>query len=131
MITYRINEKPDTSLVIDLYRDSGLPRPIDDAGRIQRMYENSNLVISAWDEDKLVGVSRALSDFSFCCYLSDLAVKKNYQQHGIGKELVTLTKKHAGPESMLLLLSVPGAMEYYPRIGMNKVQNGFIIFREH
>ncbi|HEY1053829.1 MAG TPA: GNAT family N-acetyltransferase, partial [Emticicia sp.] len=66
----------------------------------------------------------------WCCYLADLAVRSDYKTSGIGKKLVQLTKEKAGEQSMVLLLSVPTAMEYYPKIGMEKVENGFIIFRE-
>ncbi|PSJ75391.1 GNAT family N-acetyltransferase [Sphingobacteriales bacterium UPWRP_1] len=129
-ITYRINVPLQAAQVAALYNDAGLLRPTNNLERMEKMVRNANLVVSAWHNDELVGVSRALADFSFCCYLSDLAVKKSYQHLGIGKELVRLTKEQAGEESMLLLLSVPTAMEYYPKIGMEKVENGFIIKRQ-
>lgn len=129
-ITYRINVPLQAAQVAALYNDAGLLRPTNNLERMEKMVRNANLVVSAWHNDELVGVSRALADFSFCCYLSDLAVKRSYQHLGIGKELVRLTKEQAGEESMLLLLSVPTAMEYYPKIGMEKVENGFIIKRQ-
>ncbi len=113
-----------------IYDDSGLRRPTKDKVRIKKMFDNSNLVISAWNKDELVGISRALTDFSYCCYLSDLAVKKKFQKCGIGKELIRITKEQIGENSMLLLLSAPEAMEYYPKIGMEKAGNGFFIKRE-
>ncbi|MXV14760.1 GNAT family N-acetyltransferase [Hufsiella ginkgonis] len=129
-ITYRTDRVPAAQQVIGLYNGAGLSRPTHDAARIAKMYENSNVVISAWDGDRLVGISRALTDFCYSCYLSDLAVLPDYQKTGIGKELVRLTKAHIGDECMLLLLAAPTAMEYYPRIGMDTVVNGFIIKRE-
>lgn len=94
------------------------------------MLDNSNLIISAWAAGKLIGISRALTDFCYCCYLSDLAVDKKYQRIGIGKELIEMTRKEIGEQSMLLLLSAPGAMNYYPKIKFEKVNNGFIINRK-
>jgi ribosomal protein S18 acetylase RimI-like enzyme len=94
------------------------------------MFANSNLTITAWDKDKLVGISRSVTDFSFCCYLSDLAVRKEYQKMGIGKKLIAITRENIGESVMLLLLSAPPAMEYYPKIGFEKVTNGFIIKRK-
>jgi len=91
-VTYRCDIVPGTQQVIDLYTSAGLIRPVDDFDRIQKMYENTDLVVSAWDDDKLVGVSRALTDFYYCCYLSDLAVNADYQKQGIGKRLIELTK---------------------------------------
>ena len=129
-IQYKTDQVPTAAAVIDLYLSAGLIRPTDDAERISNMYRHSDLVITAWDGDLLVGVSRSVTDFYYCCYLSDLAIRKEYQKEGIGKRLVQLTKEVIGNKCMLLLLSAPTAMEYYPKIGMETVTNGFIIKRE-
>ena len=129
-IVYYTNKPLHTTDIINVYQSSGINRPIDDAERITEMYANSNLVISAWDGEQLVGVARSLTDFSYCCYLSDLAVNMEYQKHGIGKRLIELTKDAMGERSMLLLLSAPTAMDYYPKIGFDTVTNGFIIKRK-
>lgn len=129
-ITYKTGPTPEISAIIELYKSSGINRPIDDKERIKKMYANSNLVISAWDNDKLVGISRSLTDFSYCCYLSDLAVKKDYQKEGIGKELIAITREKIGESCMLLLLSAPEAMGYYPKIGFDMANNAFIIKRK-
>ena len=75
-ITYKLDTTPETELIIDLYNSSGINRPTTDTERISKMYANSNLVVTAWDRDILVGVSRSLTDFCYCCYLSDLAVRE-------------------------------------------------------
>ncbi len=129
MISYRTDVIPEKELVVDLYKSSGLNRPVDDKERIARMYANSNLVITAWDGETLVGVARSLTDFCYCCYLSDLAVRKEYQKLGIGKGLIQRTKEKIGDQTMLLLLSAPTAMEYYPAVGFQKVENAFMINR--
>ena len=128
-ITCKSDVKPSAEEVIDLYKSSGMPRPVNDEERIKKMYDNSNLVITAWDGELLVGVSRCLTDFCWSCYLADLSVRHEYKGKGIGKKLVELTKNRIGEQTMLLLLSVPTAMEYYPKIGLKKVENGFIIDR--
>ena len=128
-ITYKTNIIPDTALIIELYKSAGLNRTVDDKERISNMYVESNLVITAWDNELLIGVSRSLTDFCYCCYLSDLAVRKEYQSQGIGRQLIELTREKIGPQTMLLLLSAPAAMEYYPKTGFEKVENGFIIKR--
>lgn len=93
------------------------------------MFANASLVFSAWHDGKLVGVCRALTDFSYCCYLSDLAVDKAFQRHGIGRELIARVQEAIGDEVALILLSAPEAMEYYPKVGFEKIENGFIIKR--
>lgn len=131
-IQYRVHEKISVEQFIDLLRRSTLAgrRPLDRAERVQRMLDNANLIVTAWDGDRLVGVSRAVTDFSLCCYLSDLAVDESYQRAGIGKELVRRTREAAGLECTLLLLSAPAAMGYYPKIGFEKLENAFAIKRE-
>ncbi|OFY83106.1 MAG: GNAT family N-acetyltransferase [Bacteroidetes bacterium RIFCSPLOWO2_12_FULL_35_15] len=116
--------------VIEVFKSSGINRPIADAGRIQLMLDNSNLIITAWDGVEMIGIARSVTDFNYCCYLSDLAVKKEYQKSGIGKALIQHTKDTIGDQTMLLLLSAAPAMEYYPKIGFEKVENGFIIKRK-
>lgn len=128
-ISYQFENMPDPDEVINLYNQSGLNRPTSDRERIISMYRNSNLIATARDGGKLVGIARALSDFSYCCYLSDLAVNKAYQKQGIGLKLISICKEKIGPQVMLLLLSAPAAMDYYPKVGFEKVENGFIIKR--
>ena len=128
-ITYKLDSIPETEKIIDLLDSSGINRPTDDMERIAKMYSNANLIVSAWDEDLLVGISRSLTDFCYCCYLSDLSIRPEYKKLGIGKKLIELTKEKIGDQTMLLLLSVPSAMEYYPKVGFQKVDNGFIINR--
>jgi len=129
-IEYQTGLIPAANEVIEVYNSSGINRPTGDTQRIADMYQNSNLIVTAWDGPLLVGVSRALTDFHYCCYLSDLAIRKEYQKQGIGKELVRRTKEKLGPRCMLLLLAAPAAMEYYPKIGMDKLDNAFMIKRE-
>ena len=129
-ITYLNNLTPDTEQIISLYESAGLPRPTADFERIKAMYENSDVVITAWDGELLVGAARSITDWVWSGYLADLAVRDGYQGTGIGKRLIEITKERLGEKSTVLLLSVPGAMEYYPKIGFTKVENGFIIYRE-
>jgi GNAT superfamily N-acetyltransferase len=127
------NEKKITAVeFVDLLRRSTLDqrRPVNDPVRIQKMLDYGNILITAWSGDTLVGVSRALSDFSFCCYLSDLAVDEAYQKQGIGKRLIEETRKVAGDNAMLILLA-PAAESYYPKIGMDHFNHCFVIKRKN
>jgi predicted N-acetyltransferase YhbS len=129
-ITYKVNTTVTAEDVSNVFKASGIKRPSDDLSRIQRMIDNADITLTAWDNEKLVGIARAITDYSYCCYLSDLAVDKEYQNKGIGKELVRLLQEQLGEEVALLLLASPVAMEYYPRIGFEKVDNGFKIARK-
>lgn len=129
MVSYKKGFIPITGDIIDLYISSGINRPVHDSIRIKRMYDESNLIITAWHKNMLVGIARSLTDFCYCCYLSDLAVRKEFQKQGIGHELIKRTREAISDQSMLLLLSAPGAMSYYPKLNFEKVENGFILKR--
>ncbi|MFT5674042.1 MAG: ribosomal protein S18 acetylase RimI-like enzyme [Polaribacter sp.] len=128
-IEFKVGIIPETSEIIEVYSNSGINRPTKDNKRITKMYANSNLIITAWLNNELIGISRSITDFCYACYLSDLAVKRQYQKEGIGKRLIELTEKEIGKETALILLSAPIAMEYYLKIGFEKIDNGFIIRR--
>ncbi len=129
-ITYKTDIIPTADQIIELYNNCGLPRPTNDKYRIAKMFENADLVVTAWADDLLVGVSRSITDWVWSCYLADLAVRKDYKASGIGKKLIDITKQTVGEQSMVLLLSVPTAMEYYPKVGFTQLDNSFIINRE-
>jgi GNAT superfamily N-acetyltransferase len=128
-ITYRTDAPVTAAQVVEVFRSSGLNRPVDDPGRIAQMLRHGNLIITAWQGDNLVGIARSLTDFCYCCYLSDLAVRHEFQHQGIGKKLIELTKEKVGQKTTLLLLAAPAAKEYYPRIGMERNPDCFVIRR--
>lgn len=127
-IRYQIENELSLEEFVSLLNRStlGERRPMDDEDRLRAMLHHANLIVTARDGDMLVGVSRSLSDFSFCTYLSDLAVDEAYQKKGIGKELIRETKK-AAPLAKLILLSAPKAIEYYPKIGMERHEHCYIL----
>ena len=128
-IIYKFDIVPTAEQVIELYDNAALPRPTNDPLRIKKMFENSDLVVTAWDEDKLVGICRTITDWVWCSYLADLAVSPGHKKSGIGKKLIELTREKVGEQSMVLLLSVPTAMDYYPKVGFKKEDRGFSIDR--
>lgn len=129
-ITYSDDRKITPAQLAAVFDASGIRRPTDDLGRMARMLEHGSLLITAWDGERLVGVARALTDYCYCCYLSDLAVDRAYQKGGIGRELIRRVQAAIGEQSMLLLLAAPEAMDYYPKVGFEVVQNGWIIKRQ-
>lgn len=129
-ISYLLGEMPAIEKIIELYDNCGLPRPTKDKQRMQMIFESSNLIISAWDGEKLVGLCRCITDWGWCTYLADLAVHTDYQKHKIGKTLIDLTREKTEDLTMILLLSVPTAFEYYPKVGFNKESRAFSIPRK-
>ncbi len=133
MLTFQLEPQLSVEDFCTVLKTSGLSerRPIDDMSRLVQMLENADIIFTARMGAVIVGVSRAITDYSYCCYLSDLAVDKQYQQQGIGKRLIAETHKTAGVRTSLILLSSPAAQNYYPKTGMKAVSNGWIIPREN
>lgn len=131
-VVYRVENSLDPDEFLDVLRRSGLAarRPVDEPDRIRGMVENANLTVAARDSDGLlIGIARSITDFAYCCYLSDLAVDVAWQKKGIGRELIRRTRDSIHPKALLLLLSAPAAMDYYPRIGMEKLDTCFAFRR--
>jgi GNAT superfamily N-acetyltransferase len=131
MIRYETETTITAAAFIDVLERSTLSerRPVNEPERIQKMLDNAPVLITAWDGDVLVGVSRAITDYAFCTYLSDLAVDEAYQKQGIGKALIAKTHEVAGLDTALILLAAPAAALYYPKVGMEQFKDCFIIRR--
>lgn len=121
-VDYDVEPQVSVDEFIDVLKRSTLAarRPVDDRDRIRRMIAQADVIVTARQKGLLVGVSRAITDYAFCTYLSDLAVDLAFQRQGIGKELIRRTHAAAGRETTLILLSAPAAVEYYPHIGMQQ-----------
>jgi GNAT superfamily N-acetyltransferase len=111
----------DINEVLEVYRSSGLGerRPIDDAEMFTDMVRNANLIVVCRVSEKLVGIARCVSDFSYVTYLSDIAVSREYQGSGIGRALIEAIRQEA-PRAKIVLLSAPAAVDYYPHIGFTQ-----------
>jgi len=128
---YKINVPLATQDILRVYNGSGIKRPTHDVPRIEKMFAQANLIASAWEEDKLIGIARALTDHSYCCYLSDLAVDLEYQHRGVGHQLIQTVRNQLSDQVSLILLSAPDAMAYYPKLGFTVISNAFAIPRKH
>ena len=131
-IEYKINEPISTNQFIELLKNStlGERRPIDDRACMEGMISNSNLTVSAWDVENLIGLSRCMTDFHYACYLSDLAVSESHQKLGIGKELQRLTQNQLGPRCNLILIAAPAAHSYYEHIGFTHNERCWVLGRD-
>lgn len=110
----------------ELLISSGIHRPVADKQRLEKMLTYADSLWTVWDGEKLVGIARSLTDYSYACYVSDLAVDKDYQQKGIGKTLLTHLSDELGEDVAIVLLSAPTAMNYYPKVDFQKAENAFL-----
>lgn len=130
-IAYRRERELAPADFIAVLKASGLAerRPVDDARRIEAMLAHANVIVTAREDERIVGVARGLSDFGFCFYLSDLAVDRACQGQGIGRRLIEEAHAAAGRETTLILLAAPGATTYYPHIGLQPHESCWIVPR--
>lgn len=131
-IEYKVNMPISVEQFIELLRHStlGERRPVDDLACMEGMVKNSNLMVTAWDREKLIGIARSVTDFHYACYLSDLAVDKQYQRTGIGKKLQAVTQEQLGPKCKLILLAAPDANAYYEHIGFTNNPRCWVLSRD-
>ena len=131
-IQCKLNPKLTTDEFIDILTRStlGERRPIDDKECIDGMIKNADIIVVAIDSDKIVGVARAVTDYNYCCYLSDLAVDQKYQKNGIGKQLISKIQEQLNDKCKIILLSAPDATEYYPKIGFTKHASAWTLTRD-
>jgi predicted N-acetyltransferase YhbS len=130
-IVYAIEPNLSPNEFVDVLQRSTLAerRPIDEPETMRAMIANAGVIVTARDEGKLVGISRAITDFCYCTYLSDLAVDEAYQRQGIGQELIRRTHEAAGLQTTLILIAAPKARTYYGHIGMTHHDSCWMIQR--
>lgn len=128
-IDYRLNTPVSATDFIELLTQTslGARRPVDDTACIEGMLQNCNLLVSAWDGHKLVGIARSVTDFNYACYLSDLAVHEDYQRRGIGRQLQEMTRQSLGPRCSLILLAAPTANDYYAPLGYEHMPRCWVL----
>ncbi len=131
-IKYKINTPVSADKFIELLCQStlGERRPIDDRECMEGVVKNSNLMVSAWDGENLIGIARSMTDFHYACYLSDLAVDKKYQGCGVGKKLQAITQELLGPKCTLILIAAPAANSYYEHIGFTNNPRCWVLDRK-
>jgi len=130
-IQYKCNDTCTVEEVKEVFVASGIRRPVDETERLQRMISNADIIVTARVDRKLIGFLRAITDYSYCCYISDIAISKAYQGQGIGKKLVEILKGFLGEEEVqYVLLSAPGATEFYGKIGFERADKAFLIRRK-
>jgi len=129
-ISYQQEAHFDLDEMLRVYQASGINRPLQDRERMAVMLASANLLVTARDNGKLIGVARCLTDRAYVVYICDLLVDKAWQQQGIGKALLQAVQQATGPQVQQLLRSAPSAMQYYPKVGFTAVDNAFDIQRQ-
>ncbi len=121
MFTIELENSLSADEFIDVLKRSTLAarRPVENFKQIESMLQHADVIVTARRsvDQRLVGVSRAITDFSYCTYLSDLAVDQDFQNQGLGRLLIDATHREAGASTNLILLAAPASEKYYPHVG--------------
>jgi GNAT superfamily N-acetyltransferase len=128
-VTFHLDRRPEVEAIQALYAASPLRRPIHDQNRIRSMFEGSNVVISAYSGERLVGLLRGWTDFVYDGYVCDLAIHPAFQKAGLGRRLLDLAMG-LGEGVQWILLASPIAKDYYAHIGWEPVENGWKLCRD-
>ncbi len=122
IIKYKLSPELTENEFTDILNRStlGERRPVDDKECLNGMLENADIIVIATENEKIIGVARSITDFNYCCYLSDLAVDEKYQKHGVGQRLIDMTQKQLNEKCKIILLSAPSATEYYSKVGFTQ-----------
>ena len=107
--------------------------PVGDTARLAAMLAAADLIVTArmlQPGGPLAGIARCITDFTWCCYVSDLAVSASAQGSGIGKGLLDEIRRQLGPEVSVILVSMPDAVGFYERAGMARIADAFWHRRE-
>lgn len=87
-IIIKINEIPDIKEIEALYSDAGWTSYTKDLDILLKAFYCSLSIITAWKDNELVGVLRAVGDGMTIVYIQDILVKQAYQRQGIGRLLI-------------------------------------------
>lgn len=127
-VVYRHDRRPNAALIAELYRSAPLNRPVDDVPRIAAFYAGSNVIITAWAGERLVGILRGWTDGAYDGYVCDLAIAPDMQKAGVGRGLLNELQSF-GPKVQWILRASKIAENYYAHVGWQKIENGWFLPR--
>lgn len=88
------------------------------------MLENSSAVVSVWDQYKLVGMMRALSDGVRWATILDVLVHPNYQNQGLGTRMMNTLLAQDELKVRTIFIGTPSAERFYTRSGFTPAMDG-------
>ncbi|WBW96591.1 GNAT family N-acetyltransferase [Oceanirhabdus sp. W0125-5] len=122
MINYKENKNIDSNKLKELYEDAGWISYTEDIPKLIRAIENSLDVITAWEDNELIGLIRTVGDGETILYIQDILVKKNHKRKGIGTELLNriLDNKKDIRQKVLLTENIEETTKFYEAYGFKK-----------
>lgn len=115
-------ENVEWSRMKDIYHSVGWTNHNEET--IKKVFQSSNVVAIAYDEDNIVGFGRALSDGVFNAAIYDVVIDKDYQNKGIGQQIIESLLAQLKNISCVHLVSTAGNEEFYRKAGFRKMKTG-------
>jgi GNAT superfamily N-acetyltransferase len=100
-----------------------------DPEQLRRACENSAVVVFAYNQTRIVGWGRALSDGEFCAALYDVVVLPEYQGYGVGRLIITALLRKV-PNHSVTLYAVPGKEAFYEKLGFHRMKTSMGLFSD-
>lgn len=106
-----------------LYESVGWTAYTAEPEKLQRAFENSLLVLGAFDGEKLLGIIRAVGDGVSIVFVQDVLVFPEYQRNGVGRALMNaLLEKYSGVRQIELATdNVPETVGFYKALGFREM----------
>lgn len=116
---FNINE------IVNIYKEVGWTNYTDDPGMLESAFENSLIVLGAFDGDKTVGILRAVGDGCSVVFIQDILVLPKYQRKGIGTALVrALRERFCNVYQMHLMTDdTPETTKFYRSLGFSRAED--------
>ncbi len=116
---------PEIEELMNLYNDVEWFAYTKDNKRLKNAIENSLKVLTAWDDDKLVGLARVIGDNHTIIYIQDILILESYQGQGIGSHLLKcILEKYKSIRQIILLTDqTEKTINFYGKNGMVKASD--------
>lgn len=132
MIKIKFNQRIALKDFLKLYRQASFEQGKlnDSPKRLQSMLDHTQLMVTVWDDENLVGLARCLTDYESSCYLSELVISTNYRGRGLGKRLLMALHAYLGGRVSIVLRAAPKAVGFYQALGYQEIANLVRLYRE-
>ncbi|MFO7881483.1 MAG: GNAT family N-acetyltransferase [Kosmotogaceae bacterium] len=128
-IIYRKNIIPDSENVRHLYNDAGFTSYTRDLDYLMKALKSSLFIITAWENDSLIGLARAVGDGKTIVYIQDILVLSSYRRKDIGTNLVKqiISEFPDVRQKVLLTDDKPENRRFYESLGFISCDKGKLI----
>lgn len=118
-----INEV-DWQALLELIDTAGLG--LRDLGDLENAFRHSAFCWFGYEQGKLIAVARAISDMTWCSYLSDVAVAPDRQGKGYGRQLMEAVREELLPYGKIFIYSAPDKIGFYQSLDFELLATGMV-----